>query len=117
MRLPLTARAQLETALSLGHVPSIEQTPRGLWRFHCSCGYSSTTRQTRALATGTLAWHLGKIIGLAETNGLDPRQASAPDVAPERAQPPAGTDAARHGGGRAPSGVRPSKTVRDAHPA
>ena len=69
---PTTAKAVMERAIALGHVPSIErQTPDRLY-FCCSCGYRSTRRRSEAALRGILSWHIGKVIGQAETNGQTP---------------------------------------------
>lgn len=69
---PLTAKAQIERAVSLGHVPSIErQAPDRLY-FVCSCGVRSTRRRSERAVRSTLAFHIGKVIGTSETNGLTP---------------------------------------------
>jgi hypothetical protein len=86
-RIPLTAREQLLRARDLGHELSVHEAgpwpeygdPHPKYWLRCSCGYESTARRSRKALSGTMAWHLGKVLGLEDErtrrDGLAPRRA------------------------------------------
>lgn len=82
----LSAKEQLLEAKRLGHELYVQRQDLGpnlppKIRINCTCGYSSTWRRSEAAAKGTLAWHLGKVLGESDArnsemlrNGLGVRQ-------------------------------------------
>ena len=78
MRIPLTAREQLERAHELGHDFRVET--RGPWPEHgdlhpkyylsCSCGWTpKNATRSRKAANTFMAWHMGKVIADGEDQG------------------------------------------------
>lgn len=92
MAISLSAREQLLEAKRLGHELSTVRRDFGdgippKIKLMCTCGYESTWRRSEKAVAGTLIWHVGKVLGEADSNsatrqaemrrnGLLPRQAS-----------------------------------------
>ena len=86
-RLPRTAPEILARAAELGHVMAVERFghfPDGGGQHErilvsCSCGWKAKPMASQKAAQGTVAWHLGKVIGQAHdvTNG---QEAARPPV-------------------------------------
>jgi hypothetical protein len=75
----LTAKEQLAEAQRLGHELSFTRRDFGdkmppKIRLECTCGYQSTWRRSEKAAIGTLVWHLGKVLGEADTREAEMRQ-------------------------------------------
>lgn len=80
MRIPMTAREQLELARAYGHELYVHEGTR----IFCSCGYKSTTRRSRAALNSTMVWHLGQAIadGMDTRNGMMRAAAGARSAEP-----------------------------------
>lgn len=107
MRIPTTAREQLELARAHGHELSVDsriredhpEAPPKFW-VACTCGYRSTAKRSVSATNSTMIWHLGKAI-----SGIDPRAAAGARSAEPRlgCSPDDGTE----GGGENSSAGRP----------
>lgn len=81
MALPMSAKEQLRQALELGHEPFLDrrtfpdypEAPPKI-RLRCSCGYESTWKRSEKAAMGSLVWHLGKVLGEADTRSAEMRR-------------------------------------------
>lgn len=103
--IPLTAKAQLARAAELGH--EVYVTRRGPWPEHgdphekiyvsCTCGYRAAATRSERAAKGTVAWHIGKVIGQADapTNGTAPPPSSRAKAAGPAHGAGTATDAGR----------------------
>ena len=90
--IPMTVKAQLLEARRLGHELSTVRRDFGgdippKIKVKCTCGYESTFRRSEKAVAATVVWHLGKVLGNADSssptrraemhrNGILPRQAS-----------------------------------------
>lgn len=76
-----SAKEQLLQAKELGHELSVARrdfdhhpdAPPKFW-LECTCGYRSTARRSEKAVLGTLVWHLGKVLGLADAEEAEIRR-------------------------------------------
>lgn len=80
MRLPMTAREQLQLAAERGHELSVVERTRPdfpdappKYFVTCKCGYAAAARRSRSAANSVMAWHLGQVIA----DGLEARRNGA----------------------------------------